>query len=350
MKKSFDKNSSMALKGIAILMMLFHHNFLSVDRYKGFEVSFAPFSEVLIVNIASSFKICVSLFAFISGFGLYLNYKKTKLSDTRWVLSRDIKLLSGFWLAWLFSCVVCQVLNGRTQTIYFSDGLWNGLLNMILDEFGLASLFGMKILNGSWWYMGAALVFVLLIPVVTKLENHLWLLLAGLIFLPRLLRIDVVSGTAPFVFLSPFLLGVISARYGLVDRWVNWGNGRITKFIKFLLELVAVFLGYKFYIHVERDVFWELQYGLFAFVVILLCIEFIVYLPGIRWLLMFLGKHSMNIFYLHTLVRLYYLRDFIYSFHHFVLITLVLLIISLILSFIMEGIKRVIEHLGGTVK
>ena len=44
----FDKYNSQAIKGIAIVMMLFHHMYLSQDRFEGLNVVFTPFSELSI--------------------------------------------------------------------------------------------------------------------------------------------------------------------------------------------------------------------------------------------------------------------------------------------------------------
>ena len=40
----FDKYNSQAIKGIAIVMMLFHHMYLSQDRFEGLNVVFTPYS------------------------------------------------------------------------------------------------------------------------------------------------------------------------------------------------------------------------------------------------------------------------------------------------------------------
>lgn len=47
MKKNhtLTKQDSAALKGIAILLMIFHHCFLDPSRFAGHIVSFAPFSK-----------------------------------------------------------------------------------------------------------------------------------------------------------------------------------------------------------------------------------------------------------------------------------------------------------------
>ena len=89
-KQTFDVKTSTALKAIAVLMMLFHHCFLSQNLYQNYLVIFTPFTENTVVTVSNMFKICVSIFAFISGYGLYLNYSKTELTPVQWVVAREI--------------------------------------------------------------------------------------------------------------------------------------------------------------------------------------------------------------------------------------------------------------------
>jgi len=53
----------------------------------------------------------------------------------------------------------------------------------------------------------------------------------------------------------------------------------------------------------------------------------------------FLGRHSMNMFMTHTFLRAYWYHDFIYGFKYAWLDTLVLLVITLLLSILIEGVK-----------
>ncbi|WP_287082282.1 hypothetical protein [Blautia sp. LMAG:36] len=54
----FDKYNSQAMKGIAIVIMLFHHMYLSQDRFEGLNVVFTPFSADRIMYLCRTFKIC----------------------------------------------------------------------------------------------------------------------------------------------------------------------------------------------------------------------------------------------------------------------------------------------------
>lgn len=64
-----SKSESQALYGIAILCMLFHHLFLNMDPQNYFSV----FNEIIGINvigtIAKLCKICVPIYAFITGYG-----------------------------------------------------------------------------------------------------------------------------------------------------------------------------------------------------------------------------------------------------------------------------------------
>ena len=110
---------------------------------------------------------------------------------------------------------------------------------------------------------------------------------------------------------------------------------------KFLLELLAVFILYKAYRTLPLTVYSEIHWGVYPIVFMAFCCEFINVIPGVRQILLFLGKHSMNIFLIHTFIRHYFWSDFIYSFGHFVVNVLVLLGISLAVSIVLEWLKNI---------
>ena len=47
MKQGLSRDDSLAVKGIAVLMLLFHHLYCSTGRFDGYAVSFFPFSEAV---------------------------------------------------------------------------------------------------------------------------------------------------------------------------------------------------------------------------------------------------------------------------------------------------------------
>ena len=67
-------------------------------------------------------------------------------------------------------------------------------------------------------------------------------------------------------------------------------------------------------------------------------------LKGIRGVLGWLGKYSMDIFLTHTFFRQYYLHTFIYSFKYMGCILLVLFVVSLILAIVVSVLKKLLHY------
>ena len=96
---------------------------------------------------------------------------------------------------------------------------------------------------------------------------------------------------------------------------------------------------YKLYHNVPVEYFWELRFGVFPVVFVMICVE---YLLPVRWLrkaLGFLGRHSMNIYMVHE-----FFRPFAYVGGHFAVDTALLLGISLAVSVVIEAMKRVLRY------
>lgn len=344
-KLKYNKEMSLGLKGIAILLMLMHHNFGAVSLFEKYDVSFFPFPQNWIVNACDMGKICVSLFAFVSGYGLFLSCQNSKEDKTKWVMIRYIKTFSGYWMIWILSSIITELINGRFLRVFMSDNIWESMLEIAIDFFGFASLFGTASLNGTWWYMSAAFVFILITPLLTKYKENLWLILIGVIVFWRVIAfaagINIFpGGKSIYAFLTPFILGTLFAKNNYIDKLINRKN----KSIRFVIELILLLVSYKIYTGVHTEYFWELKWGAIPLVVILFCVEFVICIPGIKKILVFLGEHSANIYMTHTFIRAFYLMDFTYSWKYFLLITAVLLVICLIISMGVELLKKMIKY------
>lgn len=343
--KKYAVAQSTRLKGIAILLMIFHHCFRNKKTYIGQHVSFFPLNETIVNNLSNMSKLCVSIFVFISGYGLYLGYKKNKESATRWVAKREIKLLSGYWIIFLITIIVGQFIDQKTQIFYFKKGIISGIAKLFVEFFGLTNLFGMKFYNNTWWYMSAAVVYVAMIPLIVKFKDNLLLLLAWVVILPRLFNIGYLSGTGAYSFMAPLILGAIFAEYDLMNRFVNWGNGSLKiKMLKFIAEISLLIMSYYAYKELSTDVYWEYHMAVYPIIAIVFFVEFIVDIPLVGKLLEFFGKHSANIFMIHSLIRWYWFYDFTYSFGNFIVIGAVLFVISLMVSIVLEAIKKLIGY------
>ncbi|SFC80182.1 acyltransferase family protein [Butyrivibrio sp. YAB3001] len=217
MINTFKKDDAQALKGIAIIMMIFHHCFSSTELYEKYTISFFPFKENIIVNIAVICKICVALFAFISGYGLIISYEKKKATASRWALSRYIKTFSGFWIIYILLAFVNIIFRSRFLKVYFGHGIWIGIASVFLDFAGFAKLFGTDTLLVTWWYMSAAVVYILLVPLLYKeLKDKTWIILIFSMFFLRVILSHTDAGSftgsnSIYAFIPVFISGSIFA-------------------------------------------------------------------------------------------------------------------------------------------
>lgn len=345
----FDKETAVALKGVAIIMMLIHHMYRTADRFADYKVQFYPFQDVTIINFATVCKICVSLFAFITGYGLFLNYSRHKGSVQGWVIKRYVKTFSGYWLIWIIIACVCQLKDGGFVRTMFADDWYNGIIYCVLNFFGFSNLFGTPTLDYRWWYMCVAIVLILATPLVHKCKDELVLVLIGEILFLRMLFVHYdnplyIGGQAVYAFITPFILGSICASYGLIERWCNLGTGKLwVKVYKAIAEIWVLIFFYYMYLGIPGDRFWDFHYGLFPMVLILFFVEYIYSIHFIRKPLMLLGKHSMNIYLVHSYMLLYF-PDKIYHQKHFAVSVAILLCICFFISIAVELFKKTIKY------
>lgn len=355
-KIEFNKENTLTLKGIAILMMMFHHCFRIPTLFKDYKVSFFPFSQDFVVDISDFFKICVSIFAFITGYGLILSLKKlndkyewSKNDILKWCKKRVIKVLSGFWMIALLSYIICQIVDGRFYTVFF-DGkqIIDGIFELIANFFGLSNYFGTPLFCSTWWYMSLAVLFIITLPLFAKLFKKFGytFVLICVIIIPRIFGWEFKDNTF-FAFLFPLLLGAIFAEQNLLVKFANFKltkNIYLNKFLKFIIESFLVFLCINIYLQLPLKKFWEFSYGVIPVFLICYLYEFYLDIPYLKNILGFFGKHSMNIFLIHTFYRSYYLNSFIYSFRNFIKIIAVLFAISLATSIVLELFKKLIRY------
>ena len=353
----FTKNHSAIIKGVAILMMMWHHCFLP-GRYEHYSIIFWPLAENQAVNIAGYFKICVSLFVFVSGYGLYLSYVNCKhASSTRsnkvatgWILSRLVKTLSGYWFIVLASWIICTSIDQHPLKAYGFDQSWlYGGFRAALDFLGLSNFFGLDTMNGTWWYMSAAVVFILLTPLLYEiLKRYGWLCVCGIAFILPRLRGEYPGGTNLWSFLPMFCIGMAFAQNKIFEKWTAFWMGmrgdQFVPILKFAFLLLLVSLSYKLYYWLPVSKFWDFKWGILPLPIILFIRDYVSIVPIVRQTLYYLGNRSMNVFLIHTFIRFYYCERFTYSMKYAAMIILVLLATSLALSEAAEFMKLSLRY------
>ncbi|MCM1397958.1 MAG: hypothetical protein NC225_00600 [Clostridium sp.] len=135
----------------------------------------------------------------------------------------------------------------------------------------------------------------------------------------------------------------MASEYELIDKWIDAFHFKGGKIIKFILEGILLCICYKVYYILPLQSYWEVHWGIIPFVIIIFCIEFINQIPVICNMLSFLGKHSMNIYLVHSMLKNMYLKEWLYSFHNWFLILIALLAVSIVISYVIEGLKKLLK-------
>lgn len=344
MPNGLKKEDSAALKGVAVLMLVFHHCYRTAEKFEGYDVLFRGLSAEQVITLAQFGKICVAIFAFVSGYGLMHGYfSKVKKRSPRaifpWTCSHLISTASGFWFTAVIFYLLYFLRDGSFQK--WGDTIFEKLFAVGMDAFGISKLLGTKSLNGSWWYMSAAIVFILLFPLLADVIGRYggMLCIAILFLLPRMLQIGFPGGTSYWSFLMIFAVGMICRRYDFFTKFHEWAAAKW----KFWLTLAVLVITILLYYQINLKVFWEFQYAWTPFIVIVFCVEYLFRIRPLVMLLQYLGKHSMNIWLVHTFVR-DWCGPYVFGVREFWLIPLVILVASLLISYCLDLLKKLIGY------
>lgn len=350
----FSKKDTLAVKGVAILFLIAYHCFSSESRFNGHYVSFSPLSRETAMYIFESMNICVGMFAFLSSYGLtktMLAQNKQLNFDSKYkvnfVTKRTVSLLGSFLLPYIL-CTVPTLLFTNYNP-YGKD--INAVFYVIADMLGLGGFFGTPMMIGTWWYMSFALVIIFLVPLtVSFYKNHGCLVFVPYVILPVLLVPDFFSAsnlTNMTRWLLTVPLGILFADMNIMEKMKAKKITRyaaLSKIIKFVaMTIILIFL---FLLRTsrcgEKYIYYFISSVLPVYFIYYLY-EFVVDIPVLNTILEFLGKHSSNIFFMHTFIRGVWLPDFTYSLKHFVVIFGFMLGVSLVMSFVVVGLKRLVR-------
>ena len=182
MCEKYSRKDSNTLKGIAVLLLLFHHFF-----YRGY-----PFSLYLINDLDTYFqpvvkiaRVCVFLFLFVSGLGMYRaldsrikNCTSSLKTILKFEASHFLKFYQMFWFIFLIFVPLGFFFHRSPITIYSGR-----ISHLLFDFFGISYLTEHPTFVGSWWFNGILLLAYVLLPLLYLLLKKL----PRLITLPLLL-------------------------------------------------------------------------------------------------------------------------------------------------------------------
>jgi len=342
---TFDKRQTNIAKGVAILLMLWHHLFYdNPDNYDMYTSFLWIGDKPLVAYLANFAKVCVAIFCILSGYGMFKSFesyiKKNeidgKLSVKKqfiFVKNHLLKTMSGYWFIYIVFGIIMGLFCGRP----FYEIYEYNILYGIIDFCGLASLFGTPTLNATWWFVYVIILYYILFPIIYKLvNNYPEVALFGSIFIifsPWIPRLENFQ-----VYLASFVFGMYFAKRDTFSNLYE-KNQRLISRIVISICLVGT-LAY-----VRGLIFQDYRIDfLFALSIIIASFLIISNVPILNMVLAELGKYSAPIFMFHTFIYSYYFKEFIYWVNYPVVIFIVLVFICYVVAKVLEIMMEISRY------
>lgn len=190
------------LRAIAALMMLCLHLFNNLNYDNLFTPLIFIGSEPLIYYISLFCDACIPIFAFITGYGLYVSYKKETKSK---FLSKNFKRIKSLYINyWIILVFFILVLGSFIRPDRYPGTFSEFLLNITTIDTSYV---------GAWWYLTTYIFFVLSsvfwFRLLDSLNAHLlFVILIIVYFIAFYFRVY-----KPNLFLNNFLNFLSAKRY-----------------------------------------------------------------------------------------------------------------------------------------
>ena len=332
-----SKETSIIIKGVAILMMLWYHLFLTED------VSILCFPLIIvndkpIVSYIANACYPVTFFLILSGYGLTYLYKNNRL-NIKDQCKRIFKLYIHYWIVLLIFVTIGFFINPEVYP--------NSLIHIIINLLGLKCTY-----NGEIWfilpYTYICLTSYWIIHYIYNLNSKkkiaISLFIYGILFLTArhishhlpeniVLETIIIQPLYYITLLFYFSLGIILYRLLEVKHKFELIIDNKTVYVLLIIGLFVTKCLFKI----------TLADGLYALAFIWCFLELPIH-KYIRKVLLGLGKRSMIMWMTHTFFCVYLFQDFIYSFKYPIIIYIVLVIISYVTALpIMWLAKKIIR-------
>lgn len=238
----FSQKESNKVKGIAILMLLFHHQFAGLHVYQDYNIV-SLLDVKLIQQIATHCRECVWIFSFISAYGIAVKYSKMDFTTKNVMLTikkRWFSLMIPYWLVFITIIFIRFLLHKNPMSIY------NEWIEVVIDFFALPDIFGTTTQSGVFWYMGLAQMIILFSPIIYKLVVLLdWLSIPIVSIGMLYLNSGVISefGGIYIHYLMAVVIGMLSAQKKVYEKITkNINKYSALKVLLLLLFIVVSFI------------------------------------------------------------------------------------------------------------
>lgn len=345
----FSKKDTSFIKGVAICFMLYHHLFAFPERVEAGEfVSLITLNGSPLSVLLGAFGcICMPMFTFLAGYGLYRSSLRAEKNAT--LVSRHIfSLYKIYWMVFFAALPVIVVRGVRLGSFKALDLVYNFL--------GLSFSF-----NAEWWFVLPFAVLLVLFPAMKRFVERergeffadvLVIVLINAAFLyvvPALMERPLLAPFADTVFYSrvkelmellpAYFLGVACARRDLLTRVKTELGAKPLWCVAALVGMLAVFIVRP---HNNKT------YGFFNAAAFIVCLAVLLPTKPLRLVAPVfeeLGRESALMWLTHSFYCYYWLQPLTYAPKYAPLIFLWLTLLSYATAKLLRALYKALGKL-----
>ena len=247
--RSITLEKTIHIKACALILMMFHHlfgcgTFLTLE-----ENNWISLFPGLLNTLSVAGKICISMFLFCTGYGLYHSYIVKPEKKLKYIFSKILSIMIPYWLIMIFTMIYLAA-KGKLQLRFLFINIFALLHN---DEILYVSFS---------WFIKLYILTVLLFPLIKLIENktsdHIILDIGLYVVLPFSLSMILIYcgysndkdflgigyyilNTIQFVFYwFPFVaVGLLFAKYKIYEK-IRGFTDRLPKPITIIFSLIGM--------------------------------------------------------------------------------------------------------------
>lgn len=381
MSAGITKEQSRIIKGVAILLMVYHHLFLLTGTAPNEALHF--FIPEFTTKLAYFGKICVGLFAFITGYSLYKSYDRINSaatgtrSFTLKAYTYAVKHILSLYGLYILSFIIIAPIEYLTGVNPHSISSISAIIHNILaiNHMIPGSWNALSTYDGTVWYLPFYASMLLFFPIIhmffellfgeknrKKMDILVSILISGITTMLAL-SLFVILILLPSPSLSSFVyaikqllmpsfaacmfIGYLFSRFRIYERiWDKLHNKHVLlHLISSILSLIIIFVV-RSLLAGDNPVYASLDFIMVPILVMSL-LTIIGYIKPVGLALGFLGKLSTFIWFTHLhFVAL--LGPKLLSFIHipvvyYVVIVFLSLLTSIVLTFIVKKVTALLS-------
>ncbi len=266
-------------------MMIIHHDFAFPERYlSGISYIGIPFGGDFETFLGSMCKICVSIFAFGTGYGL-----ANKVVNLKYIGKKVLTLLPIYWIT-LAMFVLCGLLGDVTYSL---ENIFENILLIRTD------------INHAAWYLPFYFLALCSIPLFQKIRFNLVKLI---LFCKVSWGVNYISPSmwSPisnyFIYMPVVLAGIVTARSCTVSSVMSRLNANGIKGTAISVLVLIMVLGLRVLTGAAWNGFrfiWV--YAPVIYITLAVLVREISRIKVFEWLMNFLGGYSTYFWLTHAL-------------------------------------------------